>query len=102
MRFAQIKFSRADEVADILDKENGVFLGFDCLDRALHHLGIEVAAFPGIDLKRPHARRADSRRVVRCFLVAFNHSAGNIRERPEGLRQKFGLPGPGARNEVER
>ena len=40
------------------------------LERAAHHLGIQVATRPGVDLHRTRAGRPDPFGVEQCLLVA--------------------------------
>src|SRR5579883_1772898 len=67
--FAEIEQRRTDEIADVLDHEDGVRLGLEHTNRALEHLGLEVASAAGIDLHRPRPRGPNPLRIVGGGLV---------------------------------
>lgn len=102
MRFAEIKFGRADEVADVFDKDDRVFCGRERVKRTFYHGRIQMAALAGIDLERPGAGRTNAVRIVVGFLVAFNHHGGHIGERLKRCAEEFCLSRSRARDEVER
>ena len=62
---AEIEQRRADEIADVLDHDDGAGGGPQFLQPARDHVGFEMASRPGVDLHRRGARGADALAVDR-------------------------------------
>ncbi len=52
--------------------------GSECVQGAVHHVGVEVAAGAGVDLYRPRARGPDSLGVEQRLLIAFDDGDGPV------------------------
>ena len=101
-RLAEIEAGRTNEVADILDEQDRVALERQALERVPDHMRVEVTAAAGIDLKRGHARGADTRGIERGLLVALDHGHGHRGfQHLDGLDQERGLARARARYEVD-
>ena len=93
VRLSEVKLRRADKVTDIFDQAGGSLRGIEVLQGGLHHLGVEVAAFSGVDLDGLCPGAADAVGVVARFLVAFDHGDGKRLRigAPDRGREQFGL-----------
>ena len=65
-------------------------------------MGVEMAAFSGIDLHRASAGRADALGIMAGLLIAFDHgNLESITQRPDRFYQKRRLARAGARDQIE-
>src|SRR5215211_4553367 len=76
---AEVEHSRAYQIADVLDEQQRARLGFERVQRAVHHVGVEVAAGAGVDLNGPGARGADPLGVEQCLLIALDDDDRPVR-----------------------
>ena len=101
MALAEIKAGRADQVADVFDKQNAAVSQRQARGGVGDHLGVEMAAFPGIDLNRRGAGGANAGGVIDRLLIAFNHRAVGASFQPgEGFGEQGGFAGAGAGNQI--
>ena len=63
--------------------------GFERVQGAVHHVGVEVAARAGVDLNGPRAGGADSLGVEQRLLIAFDDGDGPVgRQLADGALEK--------------
>ena len=103
MGFAEIEFSRADEVANVFNQNSAAVLRFKVMKRLVHHGGVEVAALARVDLNGLRAGGADTVSVVRRFLIALDHRNRQFFgvSAADRFGEQLSLSGSGARNEVQ-
>jgi hypothetical protein len=91
---AKIKGSRADQVADVLDKQDIQLIQIKGLSGMHHHMGIQMAAGTGIDLLDRHAGGGDPAGIVVGLLVTLDHRAAvTTGQISQGTLQQGGLTG---------
>ena len=102
MPFTQVEARRTDQVADVFNKQDAVIRQRQARGGVGNHLGIQVAAFAGVDLNRRGTGFANARRVVNGLLVAFDHRAGDAPVQAlERFREQRGFAGAGAGDQVQ-
>ena len=103
MRFAEVKFGRAHEVADVFDENKAPGGRFNHFERELDLRRIEVAALSRVDLHGLGARGADALGVVVGLLIAFDHQdfggVGGLAA--HGGAENFGLARARGAHEIE-
>ena len=100
--FTQIEARRADQVADVFNKQDAVIRQRQARGGVGNHLRIQMAAFAGVNLNCRGAGFADARRVVYRLLVALDHRAGDAPvEAFERFGQQRGFTGTGAGDQVQ-
>ena len=75
---AQIEERRANQVADVFDKQQRVRRGSKTLKSAPQHIGFQMTASAGIDLHRLAAGGANAFGIVDSFLIAFDDADINL------------------------
>ena len=68
MGFAEVKSGGADEVADVFDEQDAVLQGGQVLQGVADCVGVEVAAFAGVDLPGSYASGGDAGGVDSALL----------------------------------
>jgi hypothetical protein len=72
-------------------------------DGMANHMRVEMAALACVDLHGRRAGSANTVGIVRCLLVALDHSQRSLAlPALDGFDQQGGFPGAGAGDEVER
>ena len=71
---ADVEQRRADQVADVLHEQQRALRRVELVQRAVHHLRVEVAARAGVDLHGPGAGAPDPVGVEGGLLVALDHA----------------------------
>jgi len=91
---ADVEQRRADQVADILDEQQGSGLGVQSVDGPLHHRGVQVTARPDVHLDRAGSRAPDPLGVERGLLVTLDDADRAFRSQlGDGPLQQRGLAG---------
>ena len=99
---AKIKGSRADQVADVLDKQDIQLIQIKGLSGMHNHMGIQVAAGAGVDLLDRYAGGGDPTGVVIGLLITFDHGTAIVSGQvPQGALQQGGLAGTGGGDQVQ-
>ena len=75
--FAKIEARRADQVADVFNKQDAAIFKRQARGRIGNHLRIQVTAFTGVDLNRRGAGFTNARGVVYRLLIALDYRAGD-------------------------
>ena len=72
MVLAEIERRRAHQVADVLDEQEAAVLGRERFDGVSHHVPVEMAALPRVDLQCARTGRANSLGVIGGLLIALD------------------------------
>ena len=102
MVFAEVEGGGADQVADVLDQEEVGPVEVEGIERVQHHVRVEVATGPGVDLLDRGAGGGDPDRIVVGLLVPFDHRRGKAAGQVlQGPLQDGGLAGTGGADQVQ-
>ena len=70
----EVKTGGADQIADILDKENVQGFKVHLMEGIMHHMGIKMAGASGRDLAGGDPFAADAVGIILGFQIALNHT----------------------------
>ena len=91
-RLAQIEHGRTDQITHVLDQKQGVIDQLQAMEGPVDHLGIQVAAGPGVDLDHRGAGTFDPLCIQQGLLVTLDHRQGQvIGQSQNGLLQQGGF-----------
>jgi hypothetical protein len=100
--FAQVEHGGANQIPHIFYKQNTVPRRLQFLQCMQYHVGVEVAAFSGIDLYGFRARSPYAVGVPACVLVSFDHIKINlIFQIRDAAFKKCGFPRPGRTYQID-
>lgn len=100
--FAEVEQCRADEIADILNKEHGTGWRIELAKRVADHGCIQMTPCTGVDLNDAAAAVANAFGVPRRFLVAFDDLDGEFLPKiANGSFEQRGLSGSRRTHQVE-
>ena len=98
----EVEAGRADQVANVFDKQDVDVGQVQSMQRVVHHVRVQVAGAAGRDLDRRDALGADALGIILGLQVALDHGDAQFSlERLDRCLQQAGLAGARRRHQVD-